>query len=1037
MGQRRRGFFGISAIAASVIAVALPAGAAAGDGSLEMYQANVDAQQLSALEDGGYDVASVESIGQRRNVDLVLTGSERRTLAEKGIQTQLLRDSRGRTVSERAAEQAKGGYRVFNDYDGSDGIAAELRDIARRHPALAQLKRIGESVHGRPIYAMRLTVGPRNGGARGQKPTVLYQGTTHAREWISTEVTMRALRYFIAKRNKRGTRRLLRTRELWFVPVVNPDGYQYTFDGERLWRKNLRDNDDDGKITVFDGVDINRNYPERWGYDDEGSASATTDETYRGTRPASEPETRADMNLVERIEPTFAVSYHSYGPLLLYPQGWQVQTPTADDPIYEVLSGDDAKPAIKGFDPDLAAELYTTNGEFTDWAHGSQGVLAWTPELEEGCDGCGFVFPDSPKKVRREFNINRPFIVDVARSATRPARPRSHLGRRTKPLYLQTVALDPTRAHNPGSDFRFRYSYGGPQQVQVLARKSVGNVRAHYRVNGGRERSVATAGARPGERFSLNQYGRYYHELRGVIPAGDVGDRVEVWFAAGKRRTGSFTYRVVNDDPADVLIVAAEDYTGNSNSPAYPGPTGPNYLSYYEDAITASGRSYDVYDVDARGRIAPDALGVLGHYKAVVYYTGNDLITRDPNQNPGEASRLANDEMLELRSYLNERGKLLYTGQYAGYQYAFGYPYDAVANGNCAGSDETVIARCQLLSDDFLQYYLGAGIYNDDAGTGPNGPLDVIGVDDPYKNSAWSLNGGTGASNQEHTASFLTTSSLLPVNRYPQFASDAPATYVRDGAAPFEPFDGQSYMYSDRGSNSYKRLLHRFDLTGVGAANANMNFAVSYDTEPSYDHVIVEVHHVGQNDWTTLPDQNGHTTGEPGDACEIGWTEDLHPFLKHYETFHGGGNVPCERTGTTGEWNSATGRSQGWERWQIDLSDYAGERIEVSISYVNDYSVQGVGTFVDDIQTGFGDGTTSFEDDASPLDGWTVPGEPAGSPPNPNDWRRTTSVGFEEGAVVSTPDTLYFGFGFEGIADRADRNEVMDRSLSYLLSDQG
>ena len=58
------------------------------------------------------------------------------------------------------------------------------------------------------------------------------------------------------------------------MPVANPDGYQYTFDTERLWRKNLRDNDADGQITNADGVDLNRNYDINWRYDDEGSSSA-------------------------------------------------------------------------------------------------------------------------------------------------------------------------------------------------------------------------------------------------------------------------------------------------------------------------------------------------------------------------------------------------------------------------------------------------------------------------------------------------------------------------------------------------------------------------------------------------------------------------------------------------------------------------------------------------------------------------------------------------------------------------------------------
>ena len=301
---------------------------------------------------------------------------------------------------------------------------------------------IGTTTQGREIVAVRITQKPKKGGKRAKdRPAVLYQGTTHAREWISTEVTRRLMQYFAG--NSTTARKLRRQRELWFVPVVNPDGYQYTFDHERLWRKNLRDNDGDEQITNLDGVDINRNYPEHWGYDDEGSEPEISSDTYRGPSAASEPETQASINLVRRIDPVLTDSYHSYGPLLLYPEGWQVQTPARDLPVYLALSGNDEEPAVEGTDPDVSAELYTTNGEFTDWAHHEQDVLAWTSELNEGCEGCGFVFPDDEGLVQHEFEINLPFAIDMARSAADPAKPKSHLGNRTEPFYLSLTERGP------------------------------------------------------------------------------------------------------------------------------------------------------------------------------------------------------------------------------------------------------------------------------------------------------------------------------------------------------------------------------------------------------------------------------------------------------------------------------------------------------------------------------------------------------------------------------------------------------------------
>ena len=169
---------------------------------------------------------------------------------------------------------------------------------------------------------------------------------------------------------------LVKKTEMWFVPVANPDGYDWTFEpGQRLWRKNLADNNGDGVITPGDGVDPNRNYPTKWGYDNEGSSPEPASETYRGPAPASEPETRALDGLMKRIRFEFLINYHSAAELLLWGTGWQVSTPTPDDAIYEAMTGDDANPAIAGYDPDISAELYTTNGETTEHAHSAYGTL--------------------------------------------------------------------------------------------------------------------------------------------------------------------------------------------------------------------------------------------------------------------------------------------------------------------------------------------------------------------------------------------------------------------------------------------------------------------------------------------------------------------------------------------------------------------------------------------------------------------------------------------------------------------------------------
>jgi hypothetical protein len=386
-------------------------------------------------------------------VQLVLHPRQRAELRREGIDLQPVRNEDGLTSTQAAAQQSDHGFEVWRSNDEKGGIEDQIRALANdpRNRGFVSLHKLGESHQGRDILALRLTQGAQ-GIPLGRRPAVLYQATAHAREWISTEVNMRLLRWYVDQQRARNPEvtQLLRDTELWFIPMVNPDGYQYTFDGDRLWRKNLRDNDGDGEITNNDGVDLNRNLPLRWNYDEEGSSSQFASATYRGPAPASEPETQANMSVFDLADIRFAVSYHSYGDLLLYPQGWQVQTPSADDPVYVALSGTDDDPAIEGYDPGPSADLYTTNGEFTDWAHGARGALSWTPELSQGCPGCGFVFPDDEELVQAEFERNLDFAHNVARSVRQPDDPVSHMASlEPDDLHLDVAEIDPWKSGHP------------------------------------------------------------------------------------------------------------------------------------------------------------------------------------------------------------------------------------------------------------------------------------------------------------------------------------------------------------------------------------------------------------------------------------------------------------------------------------------------------------------------------------------------------------------------------------------------------------
>jgi Zinc carboxypeptidase len=1036
----RRTVLSISVLLAILAcAASSSAGGPRSTASLDLYTGVVNSETLGRLVRQGYDIADARSAAGGVQVDLVLTAAEVAKLDAQGVAVHPRRDAQGHTQAQRAAKQAADGFNVWRSYDAKGGIRDELYSIAQRNSHLVKLEVIGHTLQGREIVALKVTR-KANKVADGTRPAVLYMSTIHAREWISTEVNRRLLHYFVDNYGKNAdVTNLVDTSELWFLVVANPDGYQYTFDHTRLWRKNLHDNDGDGQITGNDGVDLNRNYDVDWGYDNEGSSTQFAADDYRGTGPASEPETRAHQALIDRLKFKFLITYHSYGPLILYPFGWQVQTPSADDPLFVAYSGIDANPAISGFDPGVGADLYITNGTTDDYSYAKTGALSWTVELNEGCDGCGFVFPDDESLVQGEYEKNLPFALDLAKSAANPGQPVSHLGNTVKPFYLDMGkdgtapdGPDPEKTNNPAVDFTFSVSYGDPQQVRVLAKRDLNGdgtadaVTLNYQVTrNGVAQAVHTA---PTSQWNGGERGRvgdfYYHVMQGVVTGTQPGDSVKVWFTGAGQTSDSFTYAAKVESSNRVLVLAAEDYTGLS--PVYNSNPRPAYLSYYLNALTANGIGADVYDVDAYGREAPSELGVLSHYKAVIWYTGDDIITRDQGMLGGTASRLANDELLAVREYLNEGGRLLYTGKYAGLEYAQGYEFNPETNAPC--DPNSAADGCQGLSDDFLQYYLGAYIYNEDAGTTAEGTLyDVMGVDNPFSALGWSF-GSPSANNQDHSASFITTSGILPKAQFPQFDSWAAAKYARPGG-PFDPHTGSYYVYSNIADISYKRLTRTIS---VPAGGGNLSFWISRDTEPDWDFAFVEAHTVGQDDWTTLPDANGHTSQSTGPndpnlaSCPAGWRA-LHPWLDHYQTLNSDNS--CSPTGTTGVWNAASGRSQGWEQWSINLGAYAGKQVEVSIAYASDWSFQGLGAFVDDITLPTGE-STSFETD---LGGWTVTGPPPGSSPNSNNFARTTAGGFPEGAVVATPDTLYAGFGLEGISTPAARNEVMRRSMNYLL----
>ncbi|MFE4263820.1 M14 family zinc carboxypeptidase [Streptomyces sp. NPDC056883] len=983
MRHRARSILAASAFVFGTTLAALPAAAQAQPGAADrsaadevrVYDADITKEQVPLVLAAGQDAHELSERAPETGtakVELFLTGGQAKELAAQGITL-----AERKVPAKAAARSLAAGDGVFRPYSGKGGLQEEILRTAQENPGLTKVVSIGKTVQGKDILALKVTKNAKK-SRDGGKPSTLFMSNQHAREWITPEMTRRLMHHTLDNYGKdpRITK-LVDSTELWFLLSANPDGYDYTFaaDGQRLWRKNLRDNNADGKITAGDGVDLNRNFAYKWGYDNEGSSPNESSETYRGTKAASEPETVALDTFQKRIGFDYAVNYHSAAELILYGVGWQVATPTPDDVAYKALAGTPENPAVPGYYPQVSSELYTTNGEADSQAANANGIMMFTPEMTtcqtasaidpndqwkpEDC-ASGFNFPDDEKLIQAEFAKNIPFALSVAESAEHPDRPKSSLG-----LTAADFTLDP-----------FTTSYaarGEDQEVAVTARKALKDKELNYRINGGRTHDEDLEAWKGGEVYGGDD-NNWFDEYRAEVEGAKPGDKVEVWFTGrdrGKQVSSEhFTYTVAERPRADVLVIAEE------GAPA-------QHAQAYVDALRANGKSAAVWDVAVQG--APHHLGALSHFRTAVHYTGA--------KSPG------GDTQLAVRDYLNEGGKLIEAGELAG--------------GNAQ------VGRA--VTNDFSQYFLGA--YGRAGVTGPTGFT-----------GAGSLTGAGGALGNatgnplDRPGSYTVTSDTLPAAQFPQFKSAQSGQYA-GVVNPYAPYAGASMASATHADDDWKRLTRTIDLTGVTAADQpKLKMALNWNTEEGYDHAVLESRTAGGDDWTTLPEASGLTTTTVPEECGAGFFINGHPFLRRYLTLDAGG---CTPAGTSGQWNSFTGASGGWKQVSFDLSMYAGKTVEVSLAYITDPGSGGRGVFADEARVSIGGTDQAVEGFESSLGVWTAQGAPAGSPDVPGDWSRSGEL-FKSYASVTTRDTVLLGFGLEHLPAAADRAVLVGKALRSL-----
>jgi hypothetical protein len=289
--------------------------------------------------------------------------------------------SPGLTVPTRFQPGSLGGHFTLQE------LAGTLDSMRALYPGLITRRdSIGRSFENRPIWMVKVSQNPE---VDEQEPRALYTAAHHAREPMSVTQMVYFLWYLLEHYGENpDVTDLLNTRELFFVPMLNPDGYAYNEmtdpRGGGNWRKNRRDNGD----GTF-GVDLNRNYGYMWGWNDLGSSGSTTSNVYRGPAPFSELETRAIRDLCVRERFSVAWNAHSYGNILLYPWGY-FPAESPDSLAFRRFAEQATAMNYHEYGSGGIA-LYVTNGDAADWMYGDTllkpKVLTFTPEIGSPDDG--------------------------------------------------------------------------------------------------------------------------------------------------------------------------------------------------------------------------------------------------------------------------------------------------------------------------------------------------------------------------------------------------------------------------------------------------------------------------------------------------------------------------------------------------------------------------------------------------------------------------------------------------------------------------
>lgn len=289
-------------------------------------------------------------------------------------------------VNEDIQRQTSAGF--FDSYANLAQMSAYLASIADTY-SMATLVNVGTTLEGRNITGIHICSTPDC----ESKPAIVFNGCQHAREWLSPMTVAYVLNGLLANYTSDSSiKQVVDAFEWTIIPIVNADGFAYTWTDDRLWRKNRRDNE--GSDCY--GVDTNRNWGYEWG--GEGASPSPCSETYYGAYAFSEPEETAVANVITkngRVQ--FYIDFHMYGSLFMYPWSYTCAQIPSDAAIQQSMA-DVFQAAVKSVNGvtfttgPLCRTIYISSGDSNDWVYGSaDAVYSYVCELR----GSTFLEPAS------------------------------------------------------------------------------------------------------------------------------------------------------------------------------------------------------------------------------------------------------------------------------------------------------------------------------------------------------------------------------------------------------------------------------------------------------------------------------------------------------------------------------------------------------------------------------------------------------------------------------------------------------------------